>query len=94
MLVAVAVAELEDVCVGSDVKEAAKLGVAWVLADGEEEGDTEAEVDEYAVAVVDAVAVDEIEEDAVAEDVAEAVAVSEGAAPTTIKGQQNWSVVE
>ena len=28
------------------------------------------------------------------EAVADAVAVSEGAAPTTIKGQQNWSVVE
>ena len=41
-------------------------------------------MEEEAVAVV--------EEEEVA--VAEAVAVSVGTAPTTIRGQQNWSVVE
>ena len=90
VLVAVAVAELDAVCVGSDVKEAATLGVTWVLAEAE----IEAELDEDAVEV--AVAVAETEEDAVevAVAVAEVVAVSVGTAPTTIRGQQNWSVVE
>ena len=94
--VAVAVAELEAVCVGSDVKEAATLGVAWADTEADTEAVTEAELDEDAVAVAVAVAV--VEEDelavAVADAVADAVAVSEGAAPTTIRGQQNWSVVE
>jgi len=80
VLVAVAVAELEAVCVGSDVKEAATLGVGLAEADAEGETLTEAEEETVAddVAVADVVA----------------VAVSDGAAPTTIRGQQNWSVVE
>lgn len=80
--VAVAVAELEDVCVGSDVKEAATLGVAWALAEAE----AEAELEDVAEA--------ELEDVADAVEVADAVAVSVGTDPTIIKGQQNWSVVE
>ena len=82
--VAVDVAELEDVCVGSDVKEAATLGVAWALAEAE----AEAELEEVAEAELEDVAEAELEE------VADAVAVSVGTDPTIIKGQQNWSVVE
>ena len=73
--------------VAEDVAVAVEVAVAEDVAEEEDE--------EEEVADADAEAEDVAEEVADAKDVGEAEEVAvDGAAPTTIKGQQNWSVVE
>ena len=97
VLVAVEDEVAEDVAV--EVAVAEEVAVAVEVAEEEDEEEEVADADAEDVAedeeVADADAEDVAEEVADAKDVGEVEEVAvDGAAPTTIKGQQNWSVVE